>query len=69
MAQAKPSTTTQRQWSIVTTGRTKLARNMLADAIVEIPDDELRSKLRQRMSMLFLFIEEDLQSTAADNWC
>jgi hypothetical protein len=54
-----------RAWTAITTERTRLARERLADGISSIPDDELRGKLRQRMCTLFLFLEEDLESAAA----
>jgi hypothetical protein len=60
-----PPKTTQRQWSAITSERTRLAREDLADQISRIQDDELREKLRRRMCVLFLFLEEDLESAAA----
>jgi hypothetical protein len=38
-----------------------LAREELADQISRIQDDELRGRLRQRMSALFLFLEDDIE--------
>ena len=69
MPKAVNEVSTTRQWTIVTSERTRLAREELADQISRIQDDELRCRLRQRMAALFLFIEDDLQSAAADNWC
>jgi hypothetical protein len=64
-----PRTNTHRQWTAITTERTRLAREDLADQISRIQDDELRCKLRQRMSALFLFLEDDLESYVANFWC
>jgi hypothetical protein len=60
-----PDKTTQRQWAAITSERTRLAREHLADAISSIPDDELRGKLRQLMCTLFRYLEDDLESAAA----
>jgi hypothetical protein len=60
-----PHKTTQRQWTAITSERTRLAREDLADQIARIPDDELRGRLRQRMCTLFLYLEDDLESAAA----
>jgi hypothetical protein len=63
-AEAKPGKT-QRQWTAITSERTRLAREDMADQISRIQDEELREKLRQQMCVLFLFLEEDLESAAA----
>jgi hypothetical protein len=69
MPKAANEISTTRQWTIATSERTRLAREELADQISRIQDDELRGRLRQRMAALFLFIEDDLESSAADNRC
>ena len=64
-----PIETHRRQWTAITSERTRLAREELADQISRIQDDELRSRLRQRMSALFLFLEDDIErrnATLAD---
>jgi hypothetical protein len=60
-----PTNTPQRQWTAVTSERTRLAREELADQIARIEDEELRGRLRQRMCTLFLLLEDDLESAAA----
>lgn len=60
-----PTNTPIRVWTAITSERTRLAREELADQISRIDDDELRARLRQRMSALFLFLEDDLQRGSA----
>jgi hypothetical protein len=60
-----PINTPMRAWTTITAERTRLAREELADQISRIQDDELRGQLRQRMSALFLFLEDDLEEGSA----
>jgi hypothetical protein len=50
-----------RAWTIITTDRTRRQREQLADQISRIGDEKLRNRLRQTMSRLFMFIEDDLE--------
>ena len=50
-----------RAWSTMTSERTRLQRERLADEISRIGDEKLRNRLRLTMSRLFMFLEDDLE--------
>ena len=51
-------------WTAITSERTRLKREHLADEISRIPDERLRACLRETMSKLFLLLEHDLERAA-----
>jgi hypothetical protein len=53
----------KRAWTAITSERTRLKREELAEEISRIPDERLRTSLQQIMSKLFMFLEDDLQHT------
>jgi hypothetical protein len=50
-----------RAWAIITTERTRRRREQLADEISRIQNETLRVSLRQTISRLMMFIEDDLE--------
>jgi len=54
-----------RAWTAITTDRTRLQRERLADEISRIADERLRNRLRRTMSRLMMFIENDLEQWLA----
>jgi hypothetical protein len=50
-----------RAWTIITTDRTRLQRERMADEISRIGDEKLRNRLRLTMSRFFMFLEDDLE--------
>ena len=51
----------KRAWSSITSERTRIKRDELADQISRIQDERLRDSLRQAMTTLFMSIEADLE--------
>jgi hypothetical protein len=51
----------KRAWSSITSERTRIKREELADQISRIQDERLRDSLRQAMTTLFVSIEADLE--------
>jgi len=51
----------KRAWSSITSERTRIKREELADQISSIQDERLRDSLRQAMTTLFVSIEADLE--------
>jgi hypothetical protein len=51
----------KRAWTSITSERTRIKREQLADEISRIPDEQLRANLQQTMSRLFLSLEDDLE--------
>jgi len=54
-----------RAWTTITTERTRLQRERLAEEISRIADEKLRNRLRHAMSRLMMFIEDDLEQWIA----
>jgi hypothetical protein len=50
-----------RAGTTITTERTRRQREQLAEEISSIADEKLRIHLRQTMSRLFMFLEDDLE--------
>jgi len=50
-----------RAWTRVTTERTRLKREQLADEISRIQNETLRANLRRTTSALFRLLENDLE--------
>ena len=46
----------KRAWSSITSERTRIKREELADGISRIPDEQLRANLREIMGQLFRFL-------------
>jgi hypothetical protein len=50
-----------RAWTVITTERTRLKREQLAEEISRIQNETLRAHLRRTTSALFMFLEDDLE--------
>jgi hypothetical protein len=61
MAKAPTSIPPPRAWTIITTDRTRRQREQLAEEISRIPSETLRTNLRQTLSRLTMFLEDDLE--------
>jgi len=65
MVKAPTSIPPPRAWAIITTERTRMQRERLADEIARIADERLRTRLRRALSRLMMFIENDMEQWLA----
>jgi hypothetical protein len=64
---ANTSAITIRVWTAITSEGTRLKREQLAAEISRISDEQLRADLRQTMSKLFMFLEDDLEAALRES--